>query len=311
MDPTLKKRLIGAVILIVIAAVVLPVFLSGPPPGRDASETLSLDIPPAPDRDLSQVTVPIDGDAADPDRVVTVDTTADGTATMPTLPPPATGTDQAAATPELPTAPAGEDGSTTTAPSTMPAAIPAPQTSQNQAPPVASATTGRFWVGLGSYGQSVNADRVIAAARTRGVTVDRETVTTSGRELVRLRAGPYATRAQAEQSRQLLIAAVPDAQPKIEESSPAPTADTPAPATGAPAAAGAWAVQVGAFGQEANASQLSDRLKSAGFPAYVERRGESFAVRVGPFARRTDAESRRQELKTGQKLDGLIVPHSG
>ena len=69
-----------------------------------------------------------------------------------------------------------------------------------------------------------------------------------------------------------------------------PTADSPAAARSAAGGAGAWAVQVGAFGQEANATQLSDRLKGAGFPAYVERRGESFAVRVGPYVRRTDAD---------------------
>lgn len=310
MDPTLKKRLIGAAILIVIAAIVLPMFLGGPPPGREGTDTLPLDIPPAPDRDMSQVTVPIQGDAADPDRVVTVDTSGE-TAPMPTLPVAPAPVDSAPrettpmpSTPGATPAPAGSDAPVAATP-----AVP-PVTGNPSA--VATSAGGRFWVGLGSYGQSANADRVIAAARGRGVTVERESVTTSGRELIRLRSGPYATRAQAEQSRQLLIAAVPDAQPKIEESSQTPTADAPAPAAGAaPAGTGAWAVQVGAFGQEVNAKQLSDRLKGAGFPAYVERRGESYAVRVGPYVRRTDAEARRQELKTGQKLDGLVVSHSG
>src|SRR5690606_4233792 len=97
-------------------------------------------------------------------------------------------------------------------------ATPAAGPAAGAAPPVASADSGRFWVGLGSYGQSANADRVIAAARARGVAINRESVNTGGRELIRLRAGPYATRAQAEQSRHLLLAAVPDAKPKVEES---------------------------------------------------------------------------------------------
>ncbi len=305
MDPTLKKRLVGAAILIVIAAVVLPMFLGGPPPGREGTETLPLDIPPAPDRELSQLTLPIQGDAANPDRVVTVDTAGE-TAPMPTRPLPSDAPPAAMPPSEAVAAPTPAPGVVS-----PPATVETPSATAPAAT-VPTSASGRFWVGLGSYGQSSNADRVIAAARGRGVTVERESVATSGRELIRLRAGPYATRAQAEQSRQLLIAAVPDAQPKIEESSQTPTADTPAPAAGAaPAGAGAWAVQVGAFGQEANAKQLSDRLKGAGFPAYVERRGESYAVRVGPYVRRTDAEARRQELKTGQKLDGLVVSHSG
>ena len=309
MDPTLKRRLIGAAILIVIAAIVLPMFLAAPPPNQQDSRTLPLDIPPAPDRDLSQVTLPINGDAVDPDRIVTVDTgrpeaapISEPVESAPTAAVPSPG-EPGATPPNLPP-PASE----TAAPATEAISTPiAP--SIDQAPPVATTISGRFWVSLGSYGQSANADRVVAAARSRGITIDRETVSADGRDLTRLRAGPYATRAQAEQTRQLLIAAVPDAKPKVEESSALPTADEPAAA--ASGGTGAWAVQVGAFSQESNAKQLGEQLKSAGFPAFVERRGDSYAVRIGPYVRRTDAEAQRQKLKSGQKLDGLIVSHSG
>lgn len=304
MDPTLKRRLIGAAILVVVAAIVLPMFLSGPPPRQEGSETLPLDLPPAPDRDMSQVVLPLEGDAADPDRIVSVDAAqspAPATTQPPEQTPPAEPTPA-----EPPPSPADTE---TIPPTTLP--VPATPPPATQAPPVASADDGRFWIGLGSYGQAANAERVIAAARNRGIAVARDTVSTGGRELIRLRAGPYATRAQAEQARQLLIAAVPDAQPKIEEGAAAPTADTPAPAADASARAGAWAVQVGAFAQEANAQQLRERLRGAGYPAFVERRGDSYAVRVGPFVRRTEAEAQRQRLKSGQKLDGLVVSHSG
>lgn len=310
MDPTLKRRLIGGAILIVIAAIVLPMFLAGPPPDQPDRQTLPLEIPPAPDRDLSQVTLPIDGDAADPERIVSIDT---GDADVSGSPAPepaatalATGPATAVMDDESSEVPQSPDATAAVVPSTSTdsgAAAP----SASEAPPTAA--TGRFWVGLGSYGQSANADRVVDAARARGIAIEREAVSSSGRDLIRLRAGPYATRAQAEQTRQLLIAAIPDAKPKIEESGALPTADEPAAA--ASAGAGAWAVQVGAFSQESNAKQLSDRLKGAGFPAFVERRGESYAVRVGPYVRRTDAEAQRQKLKSGQKLDGLIVSHSG
>lgn len=291
MDQTLKKRLIGATILIIAAAIFLPMFLAGPPPGQQGGQTLSLDLPPAPDRDMSEVTLPLAttaGDSVDPSPVVAVD-----------LPPRANVEVEPDAVEAATPTPA------TTAPpaSTTPSAATPPR---QQAP--ATAASGRFWVGLGSYGQAANADRVVSAARTRGIAVEREQVTTNGRDLIRLRAGPWATRAQAEQARQLLIAAVPDAKPTIEEGGSAPTADAPATAV---SGAGAWAVQVGAFGEQANATQLRDRLRSAGYPAFVERRGQSWAVRVGPYVRRTEAEAQRQQLKTSQRLDGMIVAHSG
>lgn len=302
MDQTLKKRLIGASILIIAAAIFLPMFLAGPPPGQQAGQTLSLDLPPPPDRDMSEVTLPLAttaGSTVDPSPVVAVDVPPRPTAEVePDLVEPVTPTPAPATSTTTPATTAA-----ITPPSTTPTA-PAPP--RQQAP--ATAASGRFWVGLGSYGQAANADRVVNAARTRGIAIEREQVTTNGRNLIRLRAGPWGTRAQAEQARQLLIAAVPDAKPTIEEGGSTPTADAPVAAV---SGAGAWAVQVGAFGEQANATQLRDRLRTAGYPAFVERRGQSWAVRVGPYVRRTEAEAQRQQLKTSQRLDGMIVAHSG
>lgn len=305
MDPTLKKRLIGAAILIVLAAIILPMFLGGPPQSDPTGTTLPLDIPPAPDRDLAQVTLPLPAgsepaSAPDPDRIAAVDTSQ--------LPPP-----EPAPEPEpapLSPVPAPVDAAPAPVPAAPPAAAPTPSPAPSAGVPATSAD-GRFWVALGSYGQAANADRVAAAARAAAIQVERSTVNTGGRELIRLRAGPWATRAQAEQARQQLIAAVPDARPKVEEGSGSASADAPAPAAGAPPRAGAWAVQVGAFAQLATAEQLATRLRAAGYPAFVERRGDSHAVRVGPYVRRTEAEAQRQQLKSGQQLDGLIVAHPG
>jgi DedD protein len=303
MDPTLKKRLIGAAILIVLAAIFLPMFLGGPPQSDPTGTTLPLDIPPAPDRDMAQLSLPLPaGTEPDPipaaDRIAPVDTSQ-----LPAPPEPAP---EPVAEPE-PVAPAPPAAAVDTAPvPSAPAAVAGP----SPALPATSAD-GRFWIALGSYGQAANADRVAAAARAATIQVERTTVNTGGRELIRLRAGPWSTRAQAEQARQQLIAAVPDARPRVEEASGTASADTPAPAAGAPTRAGAWAVQVGAFSQLATAEQLATRLRGAGFPAFVERRGDSHAVRVGPYVRRTDAEAQRQQLKSGQQLDGLIVAHPG
>lgn len=95
--------------------------------------------------------------------------------------------------------------------------------SRQQTPATAVSTV--FWVVLGTYGHAANADRVVAAALSRGIEVERELVTTNDRDVIRLRVGPWATRAQAEQARQQLIAAAPDVGPSIYESSGALPAD--------------------------------------------------------------------------------------
>jgi DedD protein len=310
MDPTLKKRLIGAAILIVLAAIFLPMFLGGPPQSDPTGTTLPLDIPPAPDRDVAQVTLPLPvATQPDPDRIAAVDTSQLPVPAAPATPSPEPVPAQPEAVPApADTAPPAPDP----APATAPPAATTPAASAPAATGLpATSADGRFWVALGSYGQAANADRVAAAARAASIQVDRSTVNTGGRELIRLRAGPWTTRAQAEQARQQLIAAVPDARPRVEESAATASADAPAPAAGAPPRAGAWAVQVGAFAQPGTADQLVARLRAAGYPAFVERRGDSHAVRVGPFVRRTEAEAQRQQLKSQQQLDGLIVAHPG
>lgn len=300
MDQTLKNRLIGAAVLIVIAAIVLPILLSGKPPqGPETSQTRPLDIPPAPDPDMSQGVLPLGRDVADPDRVAAVDFIEDGTT-------PATPV-QPATEPATPAQTDPVPATTTTPPPDATAPPPASTPPTTPAAParetVATTAGGRFWVNLGGYGQAANVARVAAAAEGRGYPVEREA---GANNITRLRAGPFSTRAQAEQARQHLIAAVPDAKPSVTETGSAPTTAAPADAR-----AGAWAIQVGAFGEQANAQQLSDRLRGAGYPAFVAQRGQSWAVRVGPYVRRTEAEAQRQRLQTGQKLtDAIVVSHT-
>ncbi|MCK9488367.1 MAG: SPOR domain-containing protein [Xanthomonadales bacterium] len=302
MDPTLRNRLIGASVLIVAAAIVLPILLSSDPPVQQASQTRPLDIPPAPDPDMRRTVLPLAAEVAEADRVAPVDITTgrtDGSQTSAAAGTPEPAPPAASAT--TPAPPASDTASTATPPPAASTPVSTPATA-----PVATSDDGRFWVSLGGYGQAANADRVVRAAQGAGFQVQRE----SAGNLTRLRTGPYATRAQAEQARQRLISAVPDARPEVIEL--ARTADTGAPEQDAASSrSGAWAVQVGAFGEQANARQLSERLRQAGFPAFVEARGDAHVVRVGPYVRRTEAESQRQRLRSGQDLaDALIVAHA-
>ena len=99
---------------------------------------------------------------------------------------------------------------------------------------------------------------------------------------------------------------VPTPAPSAEPASP------PAPAAPAPVAGG-WVVQVGAFGQEANALALRDRLRQTGHAAFVERvvvdAKPVFRVRVGPFTERAAAEARLSDLARDSGLQVRVMPH--
>lgn len=69
---------------------------------------------------------------------------------------------------------------------------------------------------------------------------------------------------------------------------PAPAPKTDAPAAEAFAARGYY-LQLGAFGSEANARQLADRARAAGFDVFVQQVGGQVRVRMGPYAERQQA----------------------
>jgi rare lipoprotein A len=92
---------------------------------------------------------------------------------------------------------------------------------------------------------------------------------------------------------------------------PPPTAANTASAPGAqpptaPSASGAWAVQAGAFGDEANAVRLRDRL-AARYPSpYIEEFQGLKRVKFGPYGTREEADAARDSLgELG--LAGVVV----
>ena len=103
----------------------------------------------------------------------------------------------------------------------------------------------------------------------------------------------------------------PQAQPKpvapVQAVKPAAVAAAPKPAVGE-----SWAVQVGSFSEQGNASRLRDSLRGKGYPAYVEQvklaSGTSYRVRVGPVLARTDAEAIQAKLAKIEQR-GIVVPH--
>ena len=78
--------------------------------------------------------------------------------------------------------------------------------------------------------------------------------------------------------------------------------------------ASAWVVQAASLGAESKALKLRDRLRDAGFSAFVERATKPngdvvYRVRVGPVLVRSEANKLKDEVKQEIKLDGLVMKY--
>lgn len=96
----------------------------------------------------------------------------------------------------------------------------------------------------------------------------------------------------------------PDVRREIADSTPERTAPAPAsrPLARAAETARRFLVQVGVFGNHANAEELVTKLQAAGIPAQIESH-----VQVGPFASRAEVDAARAKLKSLGIDDGLLV----
>ncbi|MFK3650741.1 SPOR domain-containing protein [Lysobacter enzymogenes] len=172
MEPALKQRLIGALVLIALAVIFLPMLIKGPAPESGASD-VPLTLPDQPQggqietRELPLVTP---GDAPQngmvgmerPQPEPTTATPAGDGQTLPTV-------DTAAGRPGMrPAATAGGD----------------------------------YAVSFGSYASAGDAERVIAALQAARLPGYQETAAgANGRTVYRVRIGPFATQADAEAAR--------------------------------------------------------------------------------------------------------------
>lgn len=327
MEPALKQRLIGAIVLVALAVIFLPMLIKGPAPESGVAD-MPLDMPEGPQGEFETRELPLLAPApATPEGGVVGMPTPDGT--LPTVD---TRNPDAAALANG----EGEGGDAGAA-----------------LPPRAAA--GDHAVNFGSYASDADATRVVQALAAVGLPGYQDTI--SGRDnrtLHRVRIGPYATRADAEIARIAANEVNPrvdarvvtlDAEP-VEPAGPSDAADaaeparpvaqapaeppparepeparTPepapvasAPAPRAPAAADVgFAVQIGAFSQAAQAGQLRDKARAAGFSSFIEQvqtdQGTLSRVRVGPVGSRAEAEALKAEVAAKLGVDGMVRPH--
>ncbi|KAF1706715.1 SPOR domain-containing protein [Pseudoxanthomonas sacheonensis] len=339
MDTALKQRLIGAVVLVALAVIFLPMLIKGPAPDSGVSD-VPLEVPAAPGGQYETRELPL---------VTPGNAPAGGVV--------------------------GMDEKPAAAPASASEAVPlgaAPATAAGAMLP-ASTAGGNYAVNFGAYATPSDADAVISRLKQSSLPAFREPTTINGKTAYRVRIGPYAERADAEtvrlQASQVrsdvkaqvvtLDAAAPataSASTSVPLAAPAPSVTTqtlpespkPAQTTPAPAPAPApkpvaaapkpaavapkpapkpaepvvakpaasnvgFAVQLGAFSKAADANALRDKLRAGGFSAFVEQvktdKGTLSRVRVGPVASRADADKLKAQVAAKVGISGMVRPH--
>ena len=298
MDSALKQRLLGAAVLIALAIIFVPMFLSNSPQQAE-NTTLNLDIPKAPERKFETRTLPVVDTATAPAPVAApVNEDANKVTTVDTKAPPKVDVQPEPAAPLSTPAPKQPVAEAKPAPAAQPAAAPVP------------AADGRFAVNLGVYADQAHADALVAKLKKAGFAAYGEATDYQGKPASRVRVGPFADRAAAEGVRLKIKQLEPKVPSSVVESAAQPSADAPATAVAANRAGG-WAVQLGAFKSEAEANKLRDRLRAGGVASFVERNGTGdetlWKVRAGPYADRSGAEGARTSIDEKFKMKGLVV----
>lgn len=289
MDPALKKRLLGAAVLLALLVIFVPMLFPGPQE-EEPPVPVELDIPAEPGEPLDSRVFTLDlPDRAPADATEEAPTADDDSAPVPVPDAPVE-----TATPEAPPPDAA----------TEPAAARAPA-------PAGTAANVRFAVSVGVFGQRANADARLAAVKLLGYPAQLLRVRLGERDGWGVRVGPFDGRASAEAARLRLRDELEDAAPSLVALSDAADADVSTAAV-ADRAAG-WAVQLAAFRQRADADALSARARQAGFEAFVDQTQDAggiwWRVRVGPRTDRDAAVALRESIKSKLGTDGLVVAH--
>ena len=193
MDRALKERIIGAIVLVAVVVLVVPVFLDGPPDeGGIVSERISL---PGQDSDGNR-TVVLDRDRSEPVPGGAAPVTRQPAAAPAVSPAPSR------ATQEEPAAAEAQQVVDTRPPPADPVAEqPEPAADASARQPTESGTrssTGMWAVQLGSFSNEANAERLAADLRQKGFAAFLSKLSTGNGELHRVRVGPQRDRESAE-----------------------------------------------------------------------------------------------------------------
>ncbi|MGF6964106.1 DedD protein [Paraburkholderia sp. WC7.3g] len=262
LDPTLpekqraRRRLVGAIALVVAAVIILPMVLDSHP--KPVTDDISIDIPsrPAPRLAKSTANEDLQADVA-PDN------------------PSAAGTGVAASSLAPATTPA------TTAAASASAAKPTQSTQSTAAKQATTPSAANGTLGAATPKSATKPATQSLAANT----------------------APAASTKQTKPA-----AATPSASTDDDTNTAATSANAN---SGAPASppGNRFAVQLGAFANEANARNWAAKLKAAGVPTYIEHRKQADGstltlLRAGPFADRAAATAAVAKVREAGLVSG-------
>ncbi|QOW22544.1 SPOR domain-containing protein [Novilysobacter avium] len=331
MEPALKQRLIGAAVLVAIAVIFLPMLIKGPAPDSGVSD-ISLDVPSMPrqgfeTRELPLVTPPARNGAS----VTAPGAEPSGEGALPTVDTRAardSGDQASGMTPATVAAGnyavsfgsyASQEDAQKVVGALQAAGFPAFQES------VKSGERTLHRVRIGPFQTSAEAETArIDSARVRK-DVGAKVLVLDADRAGSAPASASAGKTPAQPAQTVVAKPEPKPEPpkptpaepaKPVATAPAPAKPEPAPATSqpAPAAAGVgFVVQLGAFGNPAEATALRDRARSQGLSAFVEqvRSGDATLnrVQVGPVADRAAADQLKVQAAAKLGISGFVRAH--
>lgn len=320
METPVKQRLIGALVLALVAILFLPMLLKPDVKAPDVSE-VPLDMPKAPESQFETRDLPL--------NVPSSKTPAGGILGVPKSP-----IDTSLETPVADTSVTTTETAvpTTAMPATtMPAETPKPAevkpavatvtkpvvTEKPAAVKPAAIAAGNFTIAIGSFTNLDSANALVARLKAEKLPVLTEKITVEGKPAMKIRIGPYADRASAETAR-LKADEIAGGFSKVNVQDAAATAASenkkPATSTAKPApASSGFSVQLEALSDNAKAEEVRNRARSLGFNAFVKRveteKGVLYSVRLGPVADRDAANKLRDEATQKLGKTGIVKTH--
>lgn len=326
METPVKQRLIGALVLALVAILFLPMLLKPDVKAPDVSE-VPLDMPKAPEsefetRDLP-LNVPVGKTPAggvlgvpkspvDTSLETPVNDPAAGVAetTAPTVAAPTT------MAPVEPAKPA--DVKPAIATTVKPAITEKPAEVKTPEVKPAAVAAGNFTITIGSFTKLDSANALVTRLKAQKLPVLTEKISVDGKPALKIRIGPYADRASAEAARlkadEIAGGAskvnVQDAASNNASETKKPTTSTkPAPVS----VSSGFSVQLEALSDNAKAEEIRNRARSLGFNAFVKRveteKGVLYSVRLGPVADREAANKLRDEAAQKLGKTGIVKTH--
>jgi DedD protein len=188
MDKALKERIIGAIVLVAVAVLVVPVFLDGPPAGE---ELISEVVPLPGQSEQAEKTVVLDRDRDEPvpASILKAEREKEAAAASSPSPEPA----QPEPAPEVIAEAVATATGTDVAKEEATASAPPPSSVK-----AAGSTTGMWAVQLGSFSSQENAEKLAADLRKQGFAAFLSQLSTDSGQLHRVRIGPQKDREAAE-----------------------------------------------------------------------------------------------------------------